>query len=489
MTTANQLRLDAWLGALTSERRDRLGRAIRQRAREGGLVVERPEGPFDIPTSLTPAVAGSETAVTRARDAANVLSAIVKTARSVLSEGLDAPLASVLFRGFGPLERRCLANWQDTESVSISRVDWFVDAAGRHRALELNATIPAMIGYSDVVARAWLETLGEAAGLTAQEIARLVERNGSNREDLRRSLLARARAQGLQAAEPSIVILHREGDPQRPELEACAAHFRENGHHSRLATPDQVRVDGSGEVTVAGERFDILYRHIFARRMEENSDLARIAEGKARQRLQNPINGHLEVKALFALLAQATREGDQALTPLLSDEELDTAARVLPWTHLLTTGSALDPDGDRTANLVERLVAEPQRFVLKRSWDYGGKSVLIGPEVLASEGMDGWSRRVREAGGDEPGSWIAQERIDSPRERRWVVDGAGGVSSTEMFADFSSYTATGPEALPGGSVVRFARGGVVNIAGGGGVAPFLRDEVLEAVVRRIPEAG
>jgi hypothetical protein len=160
------------------------------RARELGLAVVTAGGDVPIPITLSPEVVDSEALATRARDAARVLSAVVKAARVVLSPGVDSPRARMLFGHFGPLEQECLHQWRKAEDVTIARIDWFLDARGRHFALEVNATIPAMESYSDAAARSWIETMSRQAGLSPGKATELVERNGSNAEELRRTIVA-----------------------------------------------------------------------------------------------------------------------------------------------------------------------------------------------------------------------------------------------------------------------------------------------------------
>jgi hypothetical protein len=475
--TANSL-VQQWhrrLAVLEPEERQRLALAATLKARAAGLAVLREVGDVDIPLTLTPEIVTRETEATRAQDAAAILRAVVRAAHLVLSEGTDSPRARLLFANFGPTERAGLELWREAEDCTIARVDWFLDVAGAHHALELNATIPAMEGYSDAAANAWLEAIGEVAGLSAEARAELVARNGSNAEELRRSIVAHAK--DVPAGRPaSIAIVHRAGDSQIRELQSLARHFRAAGHEVALAPQEQVSLDTDGAVRVEGKTFDILYRHIFARRMEPGSALAKVALGQARQRLQNPVNGQLEVKGLFAEVSRILEEDGGAGLELSEADRL-SLSRVLPWTRLLAAGPVRGPDGTPVADLVAWVEAHPDALVLKRSWDYGGKSVHLGREVVSAEGLAGWKARVDSALAEGPGAFVVQRRIDSPRRPHLVVGAGGAVTEEEVFVDASSYTATGDRDVPGGGVVRFARVGIVNIVGGGGVAPLVRADV------------
>src|SRR5438034_636139 len=92
------------------------------------------------------------------------------------------------------LEARALAaTWGEAERLATARVDYLVDEAGRPRALEVNATIPAMQGYSDIVAAAFLREVSRERGAPESLAAALLDENGRNADMLLDSLLAHDR--------------------------------------------------------------------------------------------------------------------------------------------------------------------------------------------------------------------------------------------------------------------------------------------------------
>ncbi|HET7753352.1 MAG TPA: hypothetical protein VFK85_05530, partial [Anaeromyxobacteraceae bacterium] len=273
----------------------------------------------------------------------------------------------------------------------------------------------------------------------------------SNMEKLRVALVELYRARGGTRARPSIAIVARPGDAQLGELRRLARHFAQMGHEAANLTP----------VECEPERWDILYRHVWAHRTPPDSPFARALRQPERFVLANPVNGLLEAKALFARLSEAGADDALAASARLDDAELE-AARRLPWTRRLDAG------------LVARVVGERERFVLKRSWDYGGKSVHLGAETPAGD----WARIVEAAAADEQGGgFVAQERIQAVRARATRIS-PDGTSRTELYRDVSTYTGLSPHS-PDGSVVRAAASPVVNILGGGGLAPVIPLELLE----------
>ena len=75
--------------------------------------------------------------------------------------------------------------------LACTRVDFFSGgdpAVGSLHALEINATIPAMQGYSDIAARSFIQVVGKMAGASERQISDWCEQNGSNVDALYRAL-------------------------------------------------------------------------------------------------------------------------------------------------------------------------------------------------------------------------------------------------------------------------------------------------------------
>src|SRR5262249_62358102 len=97
---------------------------------------------------------------------------------------------------------------------------------GRPGARELNAPPPAMPGYSDMAAGAFLDVVGKAAGLSPAVVRKLGAENGSNVEALYRALVT---ATILERGRPPgrIAILARRSDSQLTEVGHLARPFRQ----------------------------------------------------------------------------------------------------------------------------------------------------------------------------------------------------------------------------------------------------------------------
>ena len=414
--------------------RDELARQAQKRASALGLM----RGPVPIPLVLSPSSLPREELTALGKSAQLVTSALVKVARDLIERRPEK--ARLLFHHLSPLEHEALrTRWQEAEELLHSRVDWFVDAQGHVRALEVNATIPAMQIYSDSAARGWAQAVSPAHAAAA-------EKNPQNADWLLAALLSAARKR---EAPVSVQLLHRDGDPQVTELQGLAARLRARGVAAETVTPAEVKLDG--------DPHRILYRHLFARYVEPGSALGEAFLDPERHGMWNRVDGWLETKGLFAELSV------QVNAPYLSEAEREAVGEVVPWTRLL------DDIDDGT-------LSDGDQFVLKKSHDYGGKSVVIGREA----GPVAFAAALARARADEPGTWVAQELVDAPSLDRFLCT-EGGARRAALHLDISTYASLIPGVGPGGSVCRAAPGRIVNIVGGGGVAPLFADDVLQAL--------
>jgi hypothetical protein len=225
---------------------------------------------------------------------------------------------------------------------------------------------------------------------------------------------------------------------------------------AETVTPATVHLDGDPR--------RVLYRHLFARYVEPDTELGRAFLDPRRHGMWNRVNGWLETKGLVAELS-AHVDGCVSRSPLLTDEELQCVRDVLPWTRVLDDAT-------------DQRLGDGDRIVLKRSHDYGGKSVVIGREA----GPAAFAAALEAARAEPPGTWVAQELVDAPATERWFCghwpDGELSAQRAALHLDISTYASLLPGTGEGGSVCRAAPGRVVNIVGGGGVAPLFADDVL-----------
>jgi hypothetical protein len=428
------------LAALPAARRDEFARLAQERATELGLM----RGPQRIPLVLSPVALPREELSALGRAARLVVSALVKVCRELIEGSPER--ARLLFHHLSPLEQEALrTRWREAEELLIGRVDWFVDRTGRPRALEVNATIPAMPAYSDAAALGWLQAW------TPARAEDLFSESHSNAGWLADGLLQAAR-RARRELPLRVQLLHRADDPQRSELVALSRLLLQRGcAEARPCTPDDVALDGAPD--------RVLYRHLFARYVQPDSPLGRAFLDPVRHGMWNRVDGWLETKGLLAELSL------RSASPALSSEERDAVRSLVPWTRLLDDVSDAE-------------LGTGEAYILKRSHDYGGKSVVIGRET----GPAGFREVLAFARRDPPGSWVVQELVDSPALDRFFAVHTPGepvrAGHGPLHLDISTYASLIDGVPAGGSVCRAAPGRVVNIVGGGGVAPLYPEDVL-----------
>lgn len=474
-----------------------LGPQLTALASERGLLVTRADlSTQAIPVGATPVVLSASDVVARRDVSARIASAGFKMAQAVVL----SPDRAWLLDSMGPVERRIIEKAATRLlGLAIARVDFF--AAGRLAALELNATIPAMPGYSDIAAAAYIDAAAELAGLDEATRAQLRARNGSNVTALYQALLASFAVARRGALPERIALLCRRADAQLSEVRYLAERFRALGTPADVVHPDEL--SGTDSVRARGRRFDLVYRHLFIRRLEEAPNPWLEALFSAPERFSCVVlNGpaaHVETKVNFALLSRALSEPALAARAAFTPEELAAIRDTVPWTRRLVAGPAEGPEARRVPDLLATVAAAPQRFVLKRAWDYGGKAVFVGSHAeeagFAARAQAAFGKRldwpavVQAAANDtRGGGFIVQERVEVPLSRYWVAS-SEQVSELELYIDYSAFCSVGLEEQPAwGGVVRGSASPIVNILGGGGVLPLLSTEVAAALDEALAKA-
>jgi hypothetical protein len=496
LESADVTKLDDFLQALPADERTALARDYADAARAGGAYVVLADGrEVPIPPILTPVAIARADMAAASSDAHTITAALIKLTADLMNDHARAPLKQRLFGAFTPLEAEALGSgWRKAEQLATVRVDFLLDELQRPRALEVNATIPAMQGYSDAIAAAFIHAVARARKLPPARAQALIDANGRNTDDLLASLLAHHERLGGRSGAQSIAIVARAGDAQHGELQHYVRRWSELGHRAFIATPETVRIL-DGKAVVDGVIPDLIYRHIFARRIDPQSDLARICLAPEEFHLFNPISSHLEVKAMLALLSAAAASTEESRRIGLGDDERAAVLRAVPWTRLFAHGPTTGPSGEAIPDFPAWVREHGRMLVLKRSWDYGGKGVFLGSEIVEGAAAEArlraflgrervapatWSDLADHALADRD-AWVVQELVVSPSLRLQRAE-PDGVSLRELYMDLSAFTNAGAAPRPSGGAVRASESRIVNILGGGGLAPLVRADVLDALL-------
>lgn len=468
--------------ALTHDAK-RFGPDLARIAYERGLAVTKPDGTTKpIQITATPVLIDEAELKRRQHLAALLSSATLKMSRHVLG---STEYQALVLDGLSPLERElAIATFARLTTLVTTRVDFFVGA--QVSALEVNATIPAMQGYSDIAANTFLEVVGREWKAPDHIIAKWQARNGSNALALYRALLS-GYAQVRPGKTPErIALLSRRNDAQVTEQRYLCERFRDFGADADVVHPDQL--SGTDAVRANGKTYDLVYRHLFVRRLEEGHDGAEYVKGLLAEKngtravVLNPPASQVEVKAVFALLSSAVEDQALAAQAGLTADELNAISASVPWTRVF-----------RGAALTEQVAADPDRYVLKRSWDYGGRAVFVGStraqpsfseRVKAAYQADlEWPALVARAATDPIGGGFVVQQIVETKPEPHLLCSESSQIPTELFVDFSAYASVGLDSQPSwGGVCRGSLSHIVNIVGGGGVLPLLTTEVAQSLL-------
>ena len=470
------------LASALQHRAAEIGPKLAKLAYERGLAVSAPDGTTKpIAISLEPVIFAKSELARRRTLSAELSSAALKMANHTLaSPRLREHLTSAL----SPLELR-FAEGGPLSTLATARVDFFEGAT--LQALEVNSTIPAMQGYSDIAANTFIEVVAAAAGASPEKLARLQSANGSNAKALLEAL-SHGYARIRRGAEPHrIALLCRRGDAQITEQRALARAFTSAGVEAMVVHPDEL--SGTDAITAHGKRIDLIYRHIFVRRLEEGVPGADFVEKLLAEQqgtrvvVLNPPATQVEVKAIVALLSQSVEDSELAQAAKLTSDERDACATALPWTRIF-----------RGDSLVQRAVETPEDYVLKRSWDYGGRAVFIGADsgdgsfsarasASFGAGVQTWAQVCAAAARADRGGFVIQQRVVNEATPFHLCSLLGLPKRTALHVDYSGYASVGLDMQPAwGGVCRGSASQIVNIQGGGGVLPLLTTEVATSLL-------
>lgn len=456
-----------------------LGRTLATRASESGLAVTGADGSKRaIPIGALPVIVPADEIDRRTRLAATLVSATAKAARWRLGGEHRANVLAAL----GPSERRFVeATWDREDTLAVGRVDFL--GAPTLQALEVNATIPAMQGYSDIAAESWLKTF---AGKRS-DIAALIRANGSNALallDALATIYRNARPDEL----GRVGLLCRRGDAQLTELAFLRDRFTAAGMDAVIVYPDELTWR-RGSLHHDGRPLPLVYRHLFLSRLDASPspalEAAMLEERSTGTLVLNRPAPHLEMKSTLAVLSAAldTPLGDRLA---LSSDEIDAVRSSVPWTRRLLPHAH---EGSRS--FLDVVTQSPDDYVLKRSWSYGGNEVFVGRgrgddafwrRVHATyPDVNVWSELVERAAQDDRGGGFVVQRAVARRQERQLLCTPDAVDWRMVTTDYAAYASLG--ATPAWSgVCRAAASDIVNIVGGGAVVPLLTQEVADALV-------
>jgi uncharacterized circularly permuted ATP-grasp superfamily protein len=271
------------------------------------------------------------------------------------------------------------------------------------------------------------------------------------------ALLASYREWGGSASPPRIAIVDWREVPTWSEFELLRDAFVERGVPTVVCDPRELTLE-RGVLRAGGASVDLVYRRVLINDIVSRSDECRTLVAAYRKRaacVANTLRCKIpHKKAFFAVLT------DERRATLFSSDERAIIGGHVPWTVVVREGNVLR-DG-RAIDLVPYLRAHRTGLVIKPNDEYGGSGVTLGWETSDHE----WDAAIARAL-EEPGGWVAQERIAIRRET-FPVCADGRVEMRDMLVDFAPYIFRGRLA---GFLTRLSATGLANVTSGGGQVP------------------
>lgn len=256
---------------------------------------------------------------------------------------------------------------------------------------------------------------------------------------------------------PAIAIVDLEGMPTQTEFELFKEFFQQEGYRATICSPQQLQYD-NGRLSAGGFEIDIVYKRLLV-----NEYLPIMARYPAllnayRDRAVCMVNSFrsklIHKKALFAVLT------DERRAALFSQTELAAIAAHVPWTRRLRDEQT--SYHSRDVDLLEFVLANRSKLVLKPNDDYGGHGITIGwnsNETVWREAMEAAL---------QVGDYLVQERVSTARETFPALTEDGRIEFSEQLVDLDPLLFNGKV---GSAFTRLSATELANVTSGGGMVP------------------
>ena len=292
----------------------KFGAELARTAYQRGLAVTQKDGTTrPIPVTATPVILDAAEIRRRAELSAKLASATLKMAR----RGARRRQPRACCSGRSPRSSAASpsAPGEHVPRLATTRVDFFVDRRPAARAGDQRHH-PGDAGLLGHRGAHLHRGGGPALRLPREGHHALLAHNGSNALALYRALLDGYAAERRGKMPDTIALLCRRNDAQITELRYLRRALP-RVRRGRGRRPPGRGLRRRRASRANGKKYDLVYRHLFVRRLEETPAPWRGGLPRARCRaskavLLNPPASQVEVKTTFALLSQALAEPELA---------------------------------------------------------------------------------------------------------------------------------------------------------------------------------
>ena len=256
---------------------------------------------------------------------------------------------------------------------------------------------------------------------------------------------------------PTIAIVDLKGLPTQKEFELFKEYFEAQGFPSIICSPDEMEFSG-GRLRAGDAEIDIVYKRLLVNEylpiMDEHPALVEAYRARAVCMVNSFRSKMIHKKALFAVLT------DKRYAALFTEPEREAVAQHVPWTRKVRAGKT-EHDG-KQIDLLDFIMGNRNRLVLKPNDDYGGHGIYIG----WSDEQSDWDEALRVAVAN--GDYIVQERVRTARETFPALQEDGTVVFAEQLVDLDPLLFNGKV---GSAFTRLSSSELANVSSGGGMVP------------------
>jgi hypothetical protein len=356
--------------------------------------------------------------------------------------------------GLTPIERELVAIDPGYTAVSpTARLDSFLTQTA-YSFVELNGESPAGIAYADAAYDIFSSLPVMKSFVKDFNVRPLYGRRlmldvllSSYREFLGREL----------ERVPHIAIVDLPDVPTVKEFELFREFFEQAGYPSVICTPQKLEFNGS-KLSYEGFEIDIVYKRLLVNEylpiIEEYPALLNAYRAHAVCLVNSFRSKLIHKKALFAVLTDNKRAG------LFSTAELNSIQSHVPWTRIVR--DEMTEYKGKEVKLLEFVLANKERLVLKPNDDYGGHGITIGWNADRQQ----WTQALDDALSD--GDYLVQERVPTARETFPALTPDGHIQFAEQLVDLDPLLFNGKV---GSAFTRLSFTELANVTSGGGMVP------------------
>jgi hypothetical protein len=345
-----------------------------------------------------------------------------------------------------------------SEPSPVSRLDaFYLPDSQELRFTEYNAETPAGAAYGDVLTEVFLSLPVMREFLREFNVVPLPERH-----NVLHALLGAWREFSGGRDLPRIAIVDWTDVPTVSEFRLSADFFRSHGIHTVITEPAALEYRG-GKLYGEEGRIDLIYKRVLISELIERCGMQHPMVRAVTDGAVCMVNSFrckiLHKKASLAVLS------DEINQDLFSAEEAAAIRDHIPWTRIVSDRETTFEG--KSVDLLDLILANRQRMVLKPNDEYGGTGIVLGWEVDESA----WNAAVGKAQSE---GHIVQDRIRIPTEP-YPTYGEAGLSIDDRIMDTAPFVFHG--AYMDGCLTRLSTESLVNVTAGGGssLATFVVD--------------